>query len=151
MVGMTAQTRPRVPVRPGYFTIPSDPGEPPKFLGTKCNRCGEHYFPARVICARAACLSDDTSPVEMGPRGTLYSYTFVHMPLFGSHNLEHMDGYGVGQVDLPEGPRVQLPLAGKKDDFRIGQTLEAELDKMREDDAGNDVMIVRFRPLQARR
>ena len=77
----------------------------------------------------------------------MYSYTFVHMPLFGSSNLEHMDGYGVGQIDLPEGPRVQLPLAGKKDDFHIGQTLEAELDKMRED-GNSDVVIVRFRPVE---
>jgi uncharacterized OB-fold protein len=147
---MTDAPRRRVPVKPGYFTVPDDPHEPPRLLASKCNACGEHYFPRRAICARAACLSDDVSDVEIGPRGTLFSYTFVHMPLFGSSNLEHMDGYGVGQVDLPEGPRVQLPLAGKKDDFRIGQTLEAELDKMRED-GDSDVVIVRFRPVESSR
>jgi len=146
---MTTPTRPRVPIKPGYFTVPDDPRQPPKLLATKCNTCGEHYFPRRAICARAACLSADTAEVEIGPRGTLYSYTFVHMPLFGSSNLEHMDGYGVGQIDLPEGPRVQLPLAGKKDDFHIGQTVEAELDKMRED-GGSDLVIVRFRPVESR-
>jgi uncharacterized OB-fold protein len=145
---MTEERRPRVPVKPGFFTVPEDPNEAPKIIGTKCNKCGEHYFPSRAICARAECLSEDTSDVLMGPRGTLFSYTFVHMPLFGSSNLEHMDGYGVGQVDLPEGPRVQLPLFGKKDDFKIGMTLEAELDKMREE-GGTDVVIVRFRPVEA--
>jgi len=145
---MAEQQRQRVPVKPGFFTVPDDPNEAPKILGTKCNTCGEHYFPSRAICARAECLSEDTSEVQMGPRGTLYTYTFVHMPLFGSSNLAHMDGYGVGQVDLPEGPRVQLPLAGKKDDFRIGQTLEAELDTMREEGA-TDYVIVRFRPVEA--
>ena len=144
---MTSEFRPRVPVKPNLFTVPDNPAEPPKLLGTRCNACGEHYFPRRALCARAECLSADTKDVEMGPHGTLYSYTFVHMPLFGSSNLEHMDGYGVGQVDLAEGPRVQFPLAGKKDDFRVGQTLIAELDKMRED-GGRDVMSIRFRPVQ---
>lgn len=144
---MAEQQRQRVPVKPGFFTVPENPNEPPRIMGTKCNRCGEHYFPARAICARAECLSEDTAEVLMGPRGTLYSYTFVHMPLFGSSNLAHMDGYGVGQVDLTEGPRVQLPLAGKKDDFRIGMTLEAELDTMREEGT-TEYVSVRFRPVE---
>jgi len=144
---MTAETRPRVPMKPGLFTVPDDPQESPKFLGSKCSACGEHYFPRRAICARPDCLSESTVDVEMGPRGTLYSYTFVHLPLFGSTNLEHMDGYGVGQVDLSEGPRVQVPLAGKQGDFRIGQTLQAELDTLRED-GGRDIVIIRFRPVE---
>jgi len=146
---MADAPRPRVPVKPGYFTIPDDPSEPPRLLGTKCLACGEHFFPRRAICARAECLSERTADVEMGPRGTLYSYTFVHFPLFGSMRVEHV-GYGVGQVDLPEGPRVQLPLAGKQEDYRVGMTLEAELEPLRED-GGNDVVIVRFRPVEGGR
>jgi uncharacterized OB-fold protein len=142
---MSQQARPRVPIKPGFFTIPQDPSEPPKFLGTCCQDCGEHFYPRRAICAK--CMSENTVDAELSPRGTLYSYTFVHFPLFGSTNLEHMDGYGVGQVDLPEGPRVQAPLAGKQNEFRIGQTVQAELDVLRED-GGRDVVIVRFRPVE---
>ena len=143
---MSDTARARRPLKQGYFTVPEDRGEPPKLLGTVCKDCGEYFFPKRAVCAK--CLSENTAQVEVEGRGTLYSYTFVHMPLFGSSNLEHMDGYGVGQIDFPEGPRVQLPLAGKKDDFHIGQTLEAELDKMRED-GDSDVVIVRFRPVES--
>jgi len=132
-----------VPVKPGYFSVPEHPAEPPKLLGTRCEDCGEHFFPRRVVCAR--CLSARTAEVELGPRGTLYSYTFVHFPLFGSTRVEHV-GYGVGQVDLPEGPRVQLPLAGKQEDYRIGMTLEAELEPLR-DEGEREVVIVRFRPV----
>lgn len=146
---MVETRKTRIPIKAGYFTVPDDPNEPPKLLGSRCNTCGEYYFPRRAICARAACLSEDLSDVELGPEGTLYSYTFVHMPLFGSSNLEHMDGYGVGQIDLPEGPRVQLPLAGKREDFFIGQRLIAELDKMR-DEGNTEVVIVRFRPIEVR-
>lgn len=143
---MSDTPRARRPVKPGYFTVPEDRNEPPKLLGTRCEQCGEHYFPRRAVCARAECLSERVSDVEMGPRGTLYSYTFVHFPLFGSTRIE-LIGYGVGQVDLPEGPRVQLPLAGKQEDFRVGMTLEAELEPVRED-GSTDVVIVRFRPVE---
>jgi len=136
----------RVPVKTGYFTVPDDPATPPRLLGTRCDECGEHFFPRRAVCAK--CLSRRTRNVELGPRGTLYSYTFVHFPLFGSMRVEHV-GYGVGQVDLPEGPRVQLPLAGKQEEYRVGMELEAELDPLREEN-GQEVVIIRFRPVEAR-
>jgi len=134
-------------VKQGYFTVPDDPSEPPRLLGTRCEDCGEHFFPRRAVCAK--CLSRRTTDALLGPRGTLYSYTFVHFPLFGSMRVEHV-GYGVGQVDLSEGPRVQFPLAGKQEEYRIGMALEAELDPLREQD-GRDVVILRFRPVGAAR
>ncbi|HUE40205.1 MAG TPA: OB-fold domain-containing protein [Candidatus Binatia bacterium] len=142
---MTAETRPRIPIRPGYFTIPEASAAPPTLLGTRCRACGEHFFPRRAICAR--CLSEDTEDCTLSSEGTIYSFTFVHFPLFGSTNVEHFGGYGVGQVDLPEGPRIQAPLAGKQEEFRVGQRVALELEKLREDDMGRDVMIVRFRPV----
>ena len=144
---MAAEQKVRVPVKAGYFTVPDDPGQPPRLLGTRCEDCGEHFFPRRAVCAR--CLSRRTVDVELGPQGSLYSYTFVHFPLFGSMRVEHV-GYGVGQVDLPEGPRVQLPLAGKQEDYRIGMTLEAELEPIREE-GGQEVVIIRFRPVERAR
>lgn len=134
----------RRPVKRGYYTVPEDPAEPPRLLGTRCRDCDEHFFPRRQVCAK--CLSRNTVDAELGPRGTLFSYTFVHFPLFGSTRIEHASGYGVGQVDLPEGPRVQMPLAGRQEDFRIGMPLMAELEMIRED-GDQEVMIMRFRPL----
>ncbi|TMB49986.1 MAG: DNA-binding protein [Deltaproteobacteria bacterium] len=133
----------RVPVKAGYFTVPDDPAEPPRLLGSRCEDCGEHFFPRRAVCAK--CLSERMADVLLGPRGTLYSYTFVHFPLFGSTRVEHI-GYGVGQVDLPEGPRVQLPLAGRQEDYRVGQPVEAELEPLREE-GGQEIVIIRFRPV----
>src|SRR5262249_19210713 len=141
---MGEQAKVRVPVKAGYFTVPDDPRQPPRLLGTRCEDCGEHFFPRRAVCA--GCLAGRPADVALGPRGTLYSYTFVHFPLFGSMRVEHV-GYGVGQVDLREGPRVQLPLAGKQEDYRIGMTLEAELEPIREE-GNQEVVIIRFRPVE---
>src|SRR5215475_8953945 len=93
-------------------------------------------------------LPPRTAVARVPARGTLYSFTFVHMPLFGSMRVEHMEGYGVGQVDLPEGPRLQVPLAGKKEDFRVGMRLIGELDALREEH-GKEVVIIRFRPAES--
>lgn len=135
-----------MPIEPGFFTIPDDSSQSPRLLGSRCDACGEYFFPRRLICAR--CLGDALSPVELGPRGTLYTYTYVHVPLFGSLRAK-VDGYGVGQVDLPEGPRVQAVLSGGPKDFRIGMAMELDLETLRVDKNGDEVMIFRFKPAAA--
>ena len=133
----------KVPIEAGYFTIPEDPSEKPRLLGSRCGSCGEHFFPRRVVCAR--CLERDTEEVPLGPHGTLYTWTYVHFPLLGSKRVEH-GGYAVGQIDLPEGPRVQSVLSGGPDQFRIGMPMELELETLRENREGEEVVIFRFRP-----
>ena len=58
-------------------------------------------------------------------------------------------GYGVGQVDLPEGPRIQAILMGGPDDFAIGMEMEIDLETLRTKDDGDEVVIYRFRPVGA--
>jgi len=140
-----AESRPRIPAKPGYFTVPDDPAAPPEVIVSRCKDCDEYFFPKRLVCAK--CMSRDTEETTVRARGTLYSYTFVHIPLFGSTKIEQQDGYGMGQVDLPEGPRVQLPLAGKQEEFEVGQQVVGELMTMREQD-GADVVLLRFKPVQ---
>jgi len=136
----------RVPIEPGFFTIPDDPAEQPRLLGCRCRDCGEHLFPRRVVCA--ACLSENLDETLLGPRGMLYTWTYVHVPFFGSRRAD-VGGYGVGQIDLPEGPRVQAVLSGGPDDFHIGMEMELELESLRQREDGSDVVIFRFRPLGA--
>jgi uncharacterized OB-fold protein len=140
-----ADVRLRVPMKPGYFTVPDDAAAAPEVICSRCQDCGEYFFPQRLVCAK--CLSRRTVETKVPARGTLYSF-FVHMPLFGSMRIEHMEGYGVGQVDLPEGPRLQVPLAGKQEQFRVGMPLLGELEALREEN-GKDVVIIRFRPAES--
>ena len=135
---------PRVAIEAGFFTIPDDPGEAPRLLGSRCQSCGEVFYPRRVVCAK--CLHEGCDDVELGPRGTLHTWTYVHVPLFAKKDGS-VDSYGVGQIDLPEGPRVQAILVGGPDDFAIGMELELELESLGPDKQGNDVVIYRFRPI----
>ena len=142
---MSEVRRPRVPIEPGFFTVPGDPATPPRLLGSRCRACEEHFFPRRQVCAR--CLAEGTDDVLLSPRGRLYTWTYVHFPLFGSKRADHAGGYGVGQVDLPEGPRVMAVLQGEPGDFRIGMEMLLELETLRENKEGQDVVIHRFRPV----
>jgi uncharacterized protein len=67
------------------------------------------------------------------------------VPMFGKK--DSAGGYGVGQVDLPEGPRVQSILLGGPDDFEIGMELEIDLETLRETADGDEMVIYRFRPV----
>ena len=135
----------RVPYEEGYFTVPEDPAEAPRLLGTRCRACGERFYPRRAACAR--CLSEDVEGVLLGPHGTLYTHTYLHAVGFGSQKSA-LPGYAAGQVDLTEGPRVQAVLVGQPGDFSIGMPMEMVLDVVARDKEGRDVVMYRFHPVR---
>ena len=136
----------RVPIEDGYFRIPEDRDAPPVLLGSRCPNCGEVFFPRRLVCAR--CLHEGTEDVDLSTRGTLWTWTYCEIPLFGKKDTD-VPGYGVGQVDLPEGPRIQGILLGGPDDFEIGMELELDLETLNTNPDGDEVVIYRFRPVSA--
>ena len=135
----------RVPIEAGYFRIPDHPDAPPVLLGSTCPNCGEVYFPRRMVCAQ--CLHEGTDDVELSTHGRLWTWTYCHVPLFGKKDAD-VPGYGVGQVDLPEGPRIQAILLGGADDFEIGMELELDLETLRTNSDGDEIVIYRFRPVE---
>ena len=131
----------RVPIEEGYFRIPVDPGEPPRLLGSRCPNCGEVFFPRRLVCAQ--CLHEGCDDVDLSTRGRLWTWTYCHVPLFGKKDAD-VPGYGVGQVDLPEGVRIQTVLTGDPGSWTTGMPMRIDLDVVEEHDA-DQVVIFRFR------
>lgn len=136
----------RVPIEEGFFRIPDDPADHPRLLGSRCPACGEVFFPRRLVCAK--CLHEGTEDTELSTHGTIHTWTYCHVPMFGKKDAD-VAGYGVAQVDLPEGPRVQSILSGGHHGFAIGMEVEIDLETLRQDKDGNDVVIYRFRPATA--
>ena len=134
----------RIPIEEGFFRIPDDPGEPPRLLGSRCPSCNEVFFPRRLVCAQ--CLHEGTEDVELSTRGRIYTWTYCHVPLFGKKDAD-VGGYGVAQVDLFDGPRVQSILFGGPGDFAIGMEVEIDLETLRTEPSGDEVVIYRFRPV----
>ena len=131
---------PQVSIAPDYFEVDDDGV---RLKGSKCKACGELFYPRRLVCAK--CLYEGTDDVALSTTGTLYTWTWVHVPLFAKTDAK-VSAYGVGQVDLPEGPRIQAILQGKPEEFSIGMPLTLDVETLRQDDEGNDVVIYRFRP-----
>ncbi len=133
----------RVPVA-DYFEVTDRDDAPARLRGSRCPACDEVFYPRRLVCAK--CLTEGTDDVLLGTTGTLYTWTWVHVPLFAKTDAK-VSEYAVGQVDLPEGPRVQAILMGSPGDFSIGMQLELGLETLRQDADGNDVVIYRFVPV----
>jgi len=134
----------RVPIEAGFFRIPDDPDELPRLLGSRCPACAEVFFPRRLVCA--GCLHEGTDDVDLATRGRIHTWTYCHVPMFGRSDVE-VAGYGVGQVDLIDGPRVQSILVGGPEDIAIGLEVEIGLETLRTEPSGDDVVIYRFRPV----
>ena len=127
-----------IPLEPLLFRL--DEGAP-VLLGSHCAACGETFFPRRRLCA---ICGEPVADVDLAREGELYSWTYVHAPFFGRRQVD-TEGYGVGQVDLPEGVRVQTVLTGDRAAWEIGCRMRIDGDVIGEHE-GDDVVIFRFRP-----
>ncbi len=81
--------------------LTNDSGTQGVLLGFRCRDCGVLVFGPATFCQ--ACTSSDVQQVELGQRGTLYSFTIVRVPPAGWPGPVP---YILGQVDLAEGPQV---------------------------------------------
>ena len=130
-----------IPVLEGLFTFPVAE-ESPRLLASRCNACGETFFPQRRFCAR--CSSPDLAHVTLGPRGRLYTYTVVYELFAG---LEGLGPYAVGQVEMDGGLRVQGLLTGCEfENLKIDMLLELTLVTIGTDEGGRPIVTYAFRP-----
>lgn len=78
----------------------------------------------------------------------MYAWTFLSVPRMGTVTFGPTGGYGVGQVDLPEGVRIQAPLVGSLGDWSIGEEMVLPVFPVGEDDEGSELVTFRFEVLR---
>ena len=131
----------QVSINEKLFKLPL-PGEEPRLMGVKCKSCGELFFPKRMRCIN--CFGEEMEEVPLSKRGKIYSYTIVH------HATPGYTGplpYAVGAVELPGGIVILSPLTqGHLGQLKIGMDVELVLEKLCEDEKGNDVISYKFKP-----
>lgn len=128
---MGVGTEDRVSFRPDVLEVGPDGGH---LVGSRCPRCGAHFYPARDVCSR--CLAD-TERVALSDRGTVYTYTVIHQ---GPPGFDVP--YVLAYVDLPEGVRVLGQLEGEPE---IGAEVALALRDQGVDEEGRRVVGFRFR------
>jgi len=133
--------RKQVSINEKLFKLPS-PDEESQLTGVKCGSCGELFFPKREKCIK--CFAEEMEEVSLGRRGKVYSYTIVH------HATPGYTGplpYAVGAVELPGGIVILSPLTQCDfDKLKIGLDVELVLEKLYDDENGNEVISYKFRP-----
>lgn len=123
-------------------------GDIPHLLGSRCDECGEVYFPATGSCTR--CTATRLSPHDLGRHGTLWSWTIQGFlpkaPYNSGETPETFRPYGVGYVELESGIKVESRLTvADEADLQIGMSLELTLLPYRKT-ADGEVYTFAFRP-----
>ena len=133
----------RRPLEDGYFTMPNG-DEQPRLIGSYSPAADKYFFPRRRRCPLTGGPVED---VLLSPTGELYAWTYVESAWMGKSRFGSTgDGHGVGQVDLPEGVRVQSILLGEMGDWEIGMPMQLEVYPLMTDADGTELGSFRFCP-----
>ena len=135
----------QVPVVDGIFTFPPDG---PNLIGTKCVSCGTYYIPRSLSCRNPNCEEKKVEDAILSRRGKLYSYTIQYYPPPPPFKMEPFEPYGIGLIEFPEGIRVMGMLTGcKLEDIKIGMDVEMVIEKLYQNEQGDDVVTFKFKPM----
>jgi uncharacterized OB-fold protein len=133
-----------IPIKPGLFTQPSSSDELPQLIGTKCKSCHEIFFPPMRETSCPNCYETGMEELLLSRNGTVLSYTIVHMP---PREWQGPVPYAVALIELSGGATFYSALTEcKPEEVKIGMEVELEIEKLRTDDDGNDVVGYKFSP-----
>ncbi len=132
----------------GWFTMP--PTEP-RLIGSRCKSCGNVFFPKASVCHNPYC--EKTAPLEeilFGQRGKLFTFTINYAktpPPY--HSPEPFVPYASGIIELPEGLMVEGMIGPGYDEknLKVGMEMELVIDKLYEDEQGNEILSWMYRPV----
>ena len=131
-----------VSVDPNRLKITNDAATEGTLIGFRCNECETTVFGPAVFCQQ--CTSTDLEAVELGVKGTLFSYTIVRIPPAGWPGDVP---YVLGQVELPQGPQVLAEVIGcEHEDLKIGMTVKMTLQAVPAENGGPDKAVYKWRP-----
>jgi uncharacterized OB-fold protein len=138
------------PAIEGWFTS----GDTPALLGSRCSTCSTVYFPpASGFCRNPACDGDGFETVELGRRGTVWSYTdaqYQPPAPYVPSGEEHVP-FALAAVELPEGLVVlgQVAAGFGVADLTVGAEVELVVETLYTDASGERT-IWRWKPAQGR-
>ena len=131
-----------VSVDPNRLKITNDDSSEGTLVGFRCNECSTTVFGPAVFCQ--SCTSTDLEAVDLGAKGTLFSYTIVRIPPAGWPGDVP---YVLGQVELPQGPQVLAAVVDcEHDDLKIGMAVELTLQAVPAENGRPDKAVYKWRP-----
>ena len=133
----------QVPILDGLFTWPS---AAPKLIAAKCKSCGTISFPKFWTRHKPDCERREVEEILLSTRGVLRSYTIFHYPPPSIFRIPPSQiPYGIGMVELQEGIIVLGLMTCDLKALKTGIDVEFYVDKLYEDEQGNDALTWKFR------
>lgn len=136
-----------IPVREGLWSTPSSPDEKPQLIGSRCPSCGELFFPRKEKGRCVYCQKRGLEDVKLSREGRIVSFTVVMIRPAGGYYKGPVP-YAYGAVDLTDGLELYALLTGDLDKIRVGMDVELVIEKLFDDDEGNEIMTYKFRPIE---
>ncbi len=116
-----------------------------RLVGSKCETCGEFFFPPRIICPNCR-RKGKVVEYQFSGRGVVESYTVVHTP---PADMEDQAPYVLAIVRLEEGPMLTAQIVDVDPrEVKIGMPVRMVFRRISED--GEDGLInygYKFAPL----
>lgn len=131
----------RQPAHKGLY--PAE-GEHPPLFGQRCAACGRVAFPPNPYgCEACGAEPAALEPRELAGAGTLTAFATVHL-----HQGKGIEApFTVGVVVLDDGPAVRATLTCPTDEgLSVGDRVRSVLVPQGTDEAGNEVVELRFAP-----
>lgn len=115
-------------------------------VGTKCNNCGQAYFPPRNICPNCR-RKGEIVDHSMNQKGVLVTYTIIRS---ATEEHERETPFILGIIELEEDTRLTSQVVNCEiDDVEIGMELEPVFRKLGEQ--GEDGLLyygIKFAPTE---
>lgn len=97
-------------------------------MGTKCENCGEKFFPPRKICPNCR-RAGKVEKFKFSGKGKIYSYTIIHAAPEG---FQYEKPYVMAVIKLEEGTFITAQVVDcKLDEVEIGKAVKAVFRKVR--------------------
>ncbi len=109
---------------------------PGMVVASHCTACGAAAHPPRDFCPE--CMSAAVERGEVDGRGTIYSFTEVHLGV--SEAFRDKVPYQVALVDTRSGLRILTNIVGDTDGLEIGQEVTPSYER---DDTGRELLLYR--------
>ncbi len=115
-----------------------------QLIGSKCENCGEYFFPKRTICPKCR-RTGKMKDYKFSGKGEIFSYTIIRVPSMG---FKLYTPYIVAIIKLEEGPKIVSQVVDcDLDKIKIGMSVKACFRKIRqENETGIILYGFKFKP-----
>ncbi len=141
---MVATDKTTVPLREGFWT---DSDGQVRLIGSRCSSCGEIFFPKKEKNWCVHCNRTTLEEITLSNKGKIATYSVV-MQQPGGGFYKGPVPYAYGCVDLEDGIRIETLLSADNfDQLSVGRDVELVIEKLYDDEDGNEVVTFKFKPV----